>query len=113
MRAGIALNPGTPMSYVDEVVDDLDMVLIMTVNPGYPAQRYIPAATKKIARTRKILDNAGSAARLQVDGGINLDTINTAYQAGADTFVAGSAIFKAENPGREVGVLREACIGSR
>jgi ribulose-phosphate 3-epimerase len=113
MRGGIALNPGTPLSYVEEVIDDLDMVLLMTVNPGFAAQRYIPASTKKIARTRDILDKAGSPARLQVDGGINRETINTAYRAGADTFVAGSAIFKAEDPGRELEVLREACIGNR
>lgn len=112
MRAGLALNPGTPMSYIDEVIDDLDMVLIMTVNPGYPAQRYIPAATNKIARAREVLDNAESSARLEVDGGINLETINTAFQAGADTFVAGSAIFKADEPGRAVQILREACVGS-
>jgi ribulose-phosphate 3-epimerase len=112
MRAGLALNPGTPMSYVDEVVDDLDMLLIMTVNPGFPAQRYIPAATTKIARARHLLDGAGSAARLQVDGGINRDTIATAYEAGADTFVAGSAIFKAEDPGKAVQALREVCVGA-
>lgn len=111
MRAGIALNPGTPLSYIEEVIDDLDMVLLMTVNPGFAAQRYIPAATKKIARAREILDRAGSAARLEVDGGINRETINTAFQAGADTFVAGSAIFRAEDPGFAVQALREACVG--
>ena len=113
MRAGLALNPGTPLSYVDEVVDDVDMVLIMTVNPGFPAQHYLPAATEKIARTRRLLDAAGSGARLEVDGGINRDTINMAYEAGADTFVAGSAIFKTEDPSGAVQVLREACIGSK
>lgn len=112
MRAGLALNPGTPMGYVDEVVDDIDMILIMTVNPGFPAQRYIPAATAKIARARHLLDDAGSAARLEVDGGINQDTIRTAYEAGADTFVAGSAVFKAEDPGRAVQALREVCVGA-
>jgi ribulose-phosphate 3-epimerase len=111
MRAGLALNPGTPVSYVDEVVDDLDMVLIMTVNPGFPAQRYIPSTTAKIARVRYLLDKAGSAARLEVDGGINRDTITKAYEAGADTFVAGSAIFKSEEPGQAVQALREACVG--
>jgi ribulose-phosphate 3-epimerase len=112
MRAGLALNPGTPLSYVDEVIDDLDMLLLMTVNPGFAAQRYIPAATKKIARARSLLDNAGSAARLELDGGINRETINTAFQAGADTFVAGSAIFKTESPGRAVQELREACVNA-
>jgi ribulose-phosphate 3-epimerase len=81
------------------------------VNPGYGGQKYIPAATNKIARARNLLDTAGSAARLQVDGGISLDTIGNAFSAGADTFVAGSAVFKAEDPGKAVQGLREACTG--
>ena len=109
MRAGLALNPGTPLSYVDEIINDLDMLLLMTVNPGYGGQKYIPAATNKIARARRLLDDAGSAARLQLDGGINRDTIGPAFRAGADTFVAGSAIFKAEYPGQAVQALRKAC----
>ncbi len=112
MRAGLALNPGTPLSYVDEIIDDLDMLLLMTVNPGFGAQRYIPASTKKIERSRNLLDNAGSTARLELDGGINRNTIAMTFNAGADTFVAGSAIFKAEDPGREVQLLREACLGT-
>jgi ribulose-phosphate 3-epimerase len=99
------------LSFVDEIVNDLDMLLLMTVNPGYAAQRYVPAATKKIARARRLLDDAGSAARLQVDGGISRETIGTAFKAGADTFVAGSAIFKAEDPRQAVQALREACDG--
>lgn len=112
MRAGLALNPATPLSYVDEIVNDLDMLLLMTVNPGFAAQRYIPASTTKIARARRLLDDAASAARLEVDGGINRDTVVTAFRAGADTFVAGSAVFKAEDPGRAVQALREACRNS-
>ena len=109
MRAGLALNPGTPLNYVDEIISDLDMLLLMTVNPGYGGQTYIPAATQKIVRARKLLDEAGSAARLQLDGGINLDTIGAAFRVGADTFVAGSAVFKAEDPGQAVQALRQAC----
>ena len=112
MRAGLALNPGTPLNLVEEVLDDLDMLLLMTVNPGYGGQKYIPAATKKIARARDLLDHAGSGARLELDGGINRNTIAMTFNAGADTFVAGSAVFKAEDPGREVQVLREACVSS-
>lgn len=108
MRAGLALNPGTPLSYVEEVVDDLDMLLLMTVNPGFAAQQYIPASTRKIARARAMLDALGSGARLEVDGGINRLTIKAAQEAGADTFVAGSAVFKSEDPGLEVKALREA-----
>jgi len=112
MRAGLALNPGTPLSYVDEIINDLDMLLLMTVNPGYGGQKYIPAATQKIARARRLLDDAGSTARLQLDGGINRDTIGAAFKAGADTFVAGSAIFKTDKPGQAVQALRDACDGA-
>jgi ribulose-phosphate 3-epimerase len=112
MRAGLALNPGTPLCYADEIVSDLDMLLLMTVNPGFGGQQYIPAATTKIARARRLLDDAGSSARLELDGGINRNTIASAYEAGADTFVAGSAIFKAAEPGSAVQALRDACEGT-
>ena len=112
MRAGLALNPGTPLCYVDEIVSDLDMLLLMTVNPGFGGQQYIPAATTKIARARRLLNDAGSSARLELDGGINRNTIASAYKAGADTFVAGSAIFKAAEPGSAVQALRDACEGT-
>ena len=111
MRAGLALNPATPLTYVEEVVDDLDMLLLMTVNPGFGGQSYIPAATNKIVRARRLLDELGSNARLELDGGINRETIAMARQAGADTFVAGSAIFKSAEPANEVRHLREACSG--
>ena len=88
------------------MVDDLDLLLIMTVNPGFAAQKYIPASTGKIRRARQLLDSAGSNALLEVDGGISRETIAEARNAGADTFVAGSAIFKSENPESEVGALR-------
>jgi ribulose-phosphate 3-epimerase len=112
MQAGLALNPGTPLSYVEEVIDDLDLLLLMTVNPGFPAQRYIPASTAKIVRARRLLDDSGSAARLELDGGINASTIGAAYRAGADTFVAGSAVFKSEDPAQAVQTLRHACTGA-
>jgi ribulose-phosphate 3-epimerase len=110
MLAGLALNPGTPLGYAEEVVADLDMLLIMTVNPGFTGQQYIGSSTGKIARARQLLDAAGSNARLQVDGGISRDTIQQVRTAGADTFVAGSAIFKAENPAGEVEELRRRCF---
>jgi ribulose-phosphate 3-epimerase len=109
MQAGLALNPGAPLSLLEEVVDDLDLVLIMTVNPGFGAQQYLPASTNKIARTRRLLRERGSSAYLEVDGGISRETIATAYGAGADTFVAGSAIFGADDPVGEVAALRERC----
>ena len=109
MLAGLALNPGTPLAYVEEVVDDLDLVLVMSVNPGYGGQSYLPASTDKIRRVRAVLDRAGSRATLEVDGGITADTIAEAWGAGADTFVAGTAVFGAADPARAVRDLRRRC----
>lgn len=109
MLAGLALNPSTPVGWLEEVVDDLDLVLVMTVNPGYGGQSYIPASTDKIRRVRGLLDRTGSRAALEVDGGITLDTIAEAWSAGADTFVAGTAVFGAPDPARAVGELKRRC----
>lgn len=110
MKAGLALNPATPLSCIEEVIDDLDLILIMSVNPGFGGQSYIPAATNKIMRARRILDQHGSTAHLEVDGGISRDTIGAAHSAGADTFVAGSAIFGSPDPAMEVSELRRRCM---
>jgi ribulose-phosphate 3-epimerase len=109
MKAGLALNPGTPVALLEEVVDDVDLVLVMSVNPGFGGQRYLPAATSKILRVRDILDRADSPALLQVDGGITVDTISAAWQAGADTFVAGTAVFGMPDPAEAVRALKSAC----
>jgi len=109
MLAGLALNPGTPVAYVDEVVDDVDLILVMSVNPGYGGQSYLPASTDKIRRVRAVLDRAGSRAALEVDGGITAETIAEAWGAGADTFVAGTAVFGAPDPARAVRELRRRC----
>ena len=109
MMAGLALNPGTPLAYLEEVVDDVDVVLVMSVNPGYGGQSYLPASTDKIRRVRAVLDRAGSRAALEVDGGITVDTIAEAWGAGADTFVAGTAVFGAGDPARAVRELRRRC----
>jgi len=106
MLAGIALNPGTPVGYVDELAADLDLLLIMTVNPGFGGQSYIPASDDKIRRARAVLTSRGSNAFLEVDGGISAKTIARARAAGADTFVAGNAVFGAADPAREVKELR-------
>jgi ribulose-phosphate 3-epimerase len=108
--AGLALNPGSPLALVEEVVDDLDLLLIMTVNPGFGAQTYLPAATEKISRARALLSARRSRAFLEVDGGITPQTIAAAHGAGADTFVAGNAIFTSRDPAREVGELRRRCL---
>jgi ribulose-phosphate 3-epimerase len=109
MHSGLALNPGTPLALIEELVDDLDLVLVMSVNPGYGGQSYLPQATDKIRRIRALLDRAGSRAALEVDGGITTATIGEAWSAGADTFVAGTAVFGAVDPAAAVRDLRRRC----
>jgi ribulose-phosphate 3-epimerase len=109
MRAGLALNPGTPLALVDDVAGDLDLLLIMSVNPGFGGQRYIPASTDKIRRARALLQSRGSPAALEVDGGITVETIREAWSAGADTFVAGTAVFGEADPAGAVRRLKQAC----
>lgn len=109
IQAGLALNPSSPLDFVAEVLDQLDLLLIMSVNPGYGGQSYIPASTSKIRRARALLDQAGSSAVLEVDGGITVDTIGTAWSAGADTFVAGTAVFGEKDPARAVRALLAKC----
>ena len=92
-KAGLVFNPGTPLHYLDHVMDKLDLILIMSVNPGFGGQSFIPEALKKIAEVRRRIDATGRDIHLQVDGGIKIDNIAQAAKAGADTFVAGSAIF--------------------
>ena len=106
MQAGLALNPGTPLAVAEEVVKDLDLLLIMTVNPGFGGQAYLPASTQKIHRAREMLSRHGSTAALEVDGGITNDTIAQARGAGANHFVAGSAIFSTKDPAKAVQDLR-------
>lgn len=109
MRAGLALNPADPLTLVAEVLDDLDLLLLMTVNPGFGGQRYIPASTDKIRRARALLDRHGSGIWLEVDGGITAETIAEASRAGADTFVAGSAVFGTPDPAAALRELRRRC----
>ena len=92
-KAGLVFNPATPLNYLDYVLDKLDLVLIMSVNPGFGGQSFIPAALEKLRRARELIDRSGRAIRLEVDGGVKVDNIAEIAKAGADTFVAGSAIF--------------------
>ncbi len=108
-KAGASLNPSTPLEMVREVLDAIDLLLIMSVNPGFGGQSFIPSSVDKIRRARMMLDGAGSRAVLQVDGGIGRETIVPAWRAGADTFVAGNAIFSAADPRAEIRVLRDRC----
>ena len=108
-QAGVTMNPATPLDSVREVAADIDLLLIMTVNPGFGGQAFIPGSLEKIARARAMLDTAGSRALLEVDGGIARDTIAACWRAGADTFVAGNAIFSARDPQAEIAALRARC----
>ncbi len=107
--AGVALNPATPVSAVAEVVGDLDLVVVMSVNPGFGGQSFIPASTRKVRRVRALLDGAGSDALVEVDGGVRADTARTRVAPGADVLVAGSAEYRhPDGPGAGVGAIRAA-----
>lgn len=95
-KAAVALNPATPLSALEYVLPELDMVLLMTVNPGFGGQKYIPYCTDKIHALRKIADQVNPGLSIQVDGGINPDTVRTVLEAGADNLVAGSAVFNGD-----------------
>ncbi len=95
-KSGLVFNPGTSLSYLDYVMDKVDMILLMSVNPGFGGQSFIPSTLGKLAEVRKMIDASGLDIRLEVDGGVKVDNICEIAQAGADTFVAGSAIFGAK-----------------
>jgi ribulose-phosphate 3-epimerase len=92
-KPGLVFNPATPLDYLDYTLEKIDMVLIMSVNPGFGGQKFIPSALRKIAEVRRRIDESGRDVRLEVDGGVKVDNIKAIAEAGADTFVAGSAIF--------------------
>ena len=96
MKAGVALNPATPLSVIDYVLEDVDMVLIMSVNPGFGGQKFIPSSLRKIAETRKLLNSRGLQTDIQVDGGVTLANAAEIIRAGANVLVAGSAVFKGD-----------------
>ena len=110
MLAGLALNPGSPLSLAEEVIADVDLLLVMTVNPGFGGQSYLASSDDKIRRARELLTSRGSRAFLEVDGGITAQTIAAAHAAGADTFVVGNAIFASPDPAREVRELKRRCL---
>ena len=97
LKAGLAFNPATPLHYLDHVIDKLDLILIMSVNPGFGGQQFIRSSLEKIKAVRQLIEKTNKDILLEVDGGINLNTIKEVAQAGADTFVMGSAIFNSEN----------------
>ena len=109
-KACLVFNPATPLHILDNVIDDLDLILIMSVNPGFGGQSFIHSSLDKIAKVRKMIDESGKDIRLEVDGGINNETIGLASSAGADTFVAGSAIFNTDNYEQTISTLRSKIV---
>ncbi len=107
VKAAVTLNPGTPLVTIEEILPQLDMVLLMSVNPGFGGQSYIEATTDKIRRLKAIIDSKGLTCDIQVDGGINLNNVKEVVDAGANIFVAGSAIFNTESIKNTVKAFRE------
>ena len=105
-QAGLVLNPATPLSLIKPVLPQLDMLLLMSVNPGFGGQKFIPYTMDKLREARQAIDELGLATRLEIDGGVNLDNIAEIAQAGADTFVAGSAIFNQEDYASVITAMR-------
>jgi len=102
MKAGVALNPASPLSLVEPILNDADMILVMSVNPGFSGQKFIEGSTEKVAQLRQMLDSCGSKALIQVDGGINGTLAHELSDAGADVIVCGNYIFKADNPAETI-----------
>jgi len=106
VKSGLVFNPATPLDWLDYVLDKVDLVLLMSVNPGFGGQKFIESTYAKIAAAREIIDRSGRAIRLEVDGGIKVDNIGRVAAAGADTFVAGSAIFHADDYAATIAAMR-------
>ncbi len=109
-KAGLVFNPATSLNVLDNVLEDLDLVLIMSVNPGFGGQSFIHSSLDKVAKVRQMIDASGKDIRLEIDGGINDETISLASAAGADTFVAGSAIFNTDNYEQTISRLRSKIV---
>ncbi|OGT83588.1 MAG: ribulose-phosphate 3-epimerase [Gammaproteobacteria bacterium RIFCSPLOWO2_12_FULL_52_10] len=107
-KAGLVFNPATPLDYLQHVIDKIDMVLLMSVNPGFGGQSFIPAVMGKLRHARKLIDDSGQNIRLEIDGGVKTDNIAGIAAAGADTFVAGSAIFNSDDYAVTIGNMRRA-----
>lgn len=106
MMAGVTLNPHTPVNVLEEIIGDLDLVMLMSVNPGFGGQKFIAHSVDKTRRLRELIDRTGSKALIEIDGGVNRETGALLVAAGADVLVAGSAVFKAKNPLEEIDFLK-------
>lgn len=107
MKAGVAINPGTPVEVLQDIIEDIDLVLIMSVNPGFGGQKFISNALNKVSRLRQMIDNSNSKAVIEVDGGVQGDNAKLLVDAGADVLVSGSYIFNAPNPLETISQLKE------
>ncbi|MEQ8955681.1 MAG: ribulose-phosphate 3-epimerase [Gammaproteobacteria bacterium] len=105
-KAGLVFNPGSPIDCLHYLMDKIDVILLMSVNPGFGGQKFIPSTLKKLEQVRKIIDDSGYPIRLEVDGGVSVDNIRRIADAGADMFVAGSAIFNSKDYGKTIGEMR-------
>lgn len=106
-KAGLVFNPATPLHYLDYTLENLDMVLLMSVNPGFGGQKFLPSSLDKLRAVRKLIDASGRDIRLEIDGGVNINNIREIAEAGADTFVAGSAIFNTDDYTATISAMRE------
>ncbi len=106
-KSGLVFNPATPLDYLNYVLDKVDMVLLMSVNPGFGGQSFIPATLDKLREARRIIDDSGLDIRLEIDGGVKIDNIREIAEAGADTFVAGSAIFNTDDYKVTIDAMRQ------
>lgn len=105
MKAGVTLNPATPVSMLTDIIGDLDLVMLMSVNPGFGGQKFIPHTLEKVKELRALIERTGSKALIEVDGGVNRETGKQLVEAGVDVLVAGNAVFKAEQPLEEIEFL--------
>lgn len=110
MKAGVTLNPHTPVEVLTDILDYVDMVLIMSVNPGFSGQKFIPRTIDKVSRLRKMIEDRGLETLIQVDGGVNMDNLNTLLDAGANALVAGNAVFKTDDP---IETIRQMKLSAR
>lgn len=110
-KSGLVFNPTTGLGYLDYTMDKLDMILLMSINPGFGGQRFIPATLDKLEQVRKIIDAGGNEIRLEIDGGVKIDNIASIAKAGADTFVAGSAIFESNDYAKTILDMRKQLAG--
>jgi ribulose-phosphate 3-epimerase len=111
-KAGLVFNPATPLTYLEHTLKKLDLVLLMSVNPGFGGQKFIPAVLDKVRAVRKLIDASGREIRLEIDGGVKADNIGEIARAGADMFVAGSAIFGAKDYKATISAMRQAIAGT-